>query len=200
MRGIRPPLPALLSLFWEKVQRHNQEQVGIGFLGFCVPWVLVTLKYGKTLFQVFLLLAMRISHHDSVDPLAKPSGCQSVTEQSAAFSAAAHGSGVSELCSDPSPSNLSWLFKVMRWRGRSRRSTCAMRSYLGEQCGGETLTSWWGAWTISPGLWHWLCVSPGEWPLPAEPQQLLPGFAVSAQFVLSEIKHRIYGSDARIGW
>lgn len=42
MRGIRPPLPALLSLFWEKVQRHNQEQVGIGFLG-----VLCTVSVGN---------------------------------------------------------------------------------------------------------------------------------------------------------
>lgn len=80
---------------------------------------------------------------------------------------------------------------MMRWRGRSRRTTCAMRAYLGEQGRGRNsdfLVERLANHSYSPGLRYWLCVTPGVWMLPAVQQQLLHGCAVSAQFVLSEIK------------
>lgn len=126
--------------------------------------------------------------------LAKQAGYWSgTTEQSATFSAAVHvplgyqRSGVT-----PPLSTVSWIFKMTRWRGRSRRTTCAMRAYLGEQRRGRNsdfLAERLANRSYSPGLWYWLCATPGVWMLPAVQQQLLHGFAVGAQFVLSEVKH-----------
>ena len=84
---------------------------------------------------------------------------------------------------------------MMSWRGRSRRTTCAMLAILVSKAGRGTLTSWWRDWpapanhSYSPGLRRWLSITPGVPTRPAAHQQLLHGLAVSAQSVLSGIKH-----------
>lgn len=88
---------------------------------------------------MFILLTLRILLYNSVITFAKQLGYWSgTTEQPAAFSARVNSSPECQRSgAAPALSTLWQIFKPMRWRGKRRKTTHVMRTYLGVQCKGR---------------------------------------------------------------